>query len=101
VLARPHARSTTEINSENNLFPHRYFTEHLLDVFRKSEQFKPKTLEIFDPTTQETYRGSPATIHTTTVNPNSRSDQQVVKTHSGKTELDPALPRRQPGRKGD
>jgi hypothetical protein len=47
VLTRPRARSTTEINSENSLFPHRYFTEHLMDVFRKSEQFKPKTLEIF------------------------------------------------------
>jgi hypothetical protein len=62
------------------------------------EQFKPRTLKFFEPTTQETYRGSPTTIHTTTVNPNSRSDQQVMKTHSGKTELDPALPRRQPAR---
>jgi hypothetical protein len=28
------------------------------------EQFKPRTLESFDPVTQESYRGSPATIHT-------------------------------------
>jgi hypothetical protein len=35
------------------------------------ERFKPKTLESFDPTTQEPYWGSPAMIHTKTDNPNS------------------------------
>jgi hypothetical protein len=28
------------------------------------EQFKLRALESFDPATQESYRGSPATIHT-------------------------------------
>jgi hypothetical protein len=28
------------------------------------ERFRPQILESFDPATQESYRGSPATIHT-------------------------------------
>jgi hypothetical protein len=36
VLARPRARSTIEINSKNSLYPHSYFTEHLVRVFEKS-----------------------------------------------------------------
>jgi hypothetical protein len=35
VLARPHERSTTKIDSKNSLSPLRYFTEHLVSVFEK------------------------------------------------------------------
>jgi hypothetical protein len=35
MLARQRARSTTKIRSRNNLYYHRHFTEHLVDVFRK------------------------------------------------------------------
>jgi hypothetical protein len=35
VLARPLVRSTTKIDSKNSLYPLRYFTEHLVGVFRK------------------------------------------------------------------
>jgi hypothetical protein len=29
-------RSTTKIRSKNNLYPHRHFTDHLMDVFERS-----------------------------------------------------------------
>jgi hypothetical protein len=35
VLARSCVRSTTKIDLKNSLYPFRYFTEHLVDVFRK------------------------------------------------------------------
>jgi hypothetical protein len=38
VLARPHARSTIEINPKNSLYAHRHFTEHLVCAFEKSPQ---------------------------------------------------------------
>jgi hypothetical protein len=38
VLARPRARSMIKINSNNSLYHHSHFTEHLVDVFRKSPQ---------------------------------------------------------------
>jgi hypothetical protein len=34
--ARTRARPTTEIGSINGLYPHKYFTEYLVDVFMKS-----------------------------------------------------------------
>jgi hypothetical protein len=36
MLARTHVRLTIKINSENNLYPHSYFTKHLVDMFEKS-----------------------------------------------------------------
>jgi hypothetical protein len=35
MLAWPQVRSTTKIESRNSLYPHRYFTEHLVGAFRK------------------------------------------------------------------
>jgi hypothetical protein len=35
VLTRPCARSITKIRSKNNLYPHRHFTKHLMNAFRK------------------------------------------------------------------
>jgi hypothetical protein len=35
ILARPRARSMTKIDSKNSLYAHRYFTEQLVDVFKK------------------------------------------------------------------
>jgi hypothetical protein len=36
VSARTHARSTIEIISNNSIYPHRQFTEHLVSAFGKS-----------------------------------------------------------------
>jgi hypothetical protein len=44
---------------KNSLYPHRYFMEHLVDVFEKSsrrERFETRVNESFDPVTQEQYR---------------------------------------------
>jgi hypothetical protein len=43
-----------KIRSKIDLYPHRYFTKHLMGVFF--------ILESFDPTTQESYRLHPAQI---------------------------------------
>jgi hypothetical protein len=66
VLARPRARSTTEINTKNSLYP-QVFHRTIGGRVRKitaAEQFKPRNLETFDPVNQEYNRASPATIHT-------------------------------------
>jgi hypothetical protein len=65
VLARPRARSTTEINSENNLYPqlsHQTPVDRVREI-TAGEQFEPRNLESFDPVTQELYRYLPAMIH--------------------------------------
>jgi hypothetical protein len=36
VLAQPQARLTMKTGSKNSLYPHRHFTEHLVDAFGKS-----------------------------------------------------------------
>jgi hypothetical protein len=36
MSARTRARSTTKIESKNNLYPHNHFTEHLVNAFKKS-----------------------------------------------------------------
>jgi hypothetical protein len=48
--------STTKIESKNNLYPHSYFTEHMLAAFRKiiaGVQFELENLDLFNPTDKE------------------------------------------------
>jgi hypothetical protein len=64
VLAIQRARSMIKIRSENDLYPHRYFTEHVWKTIEE-ERFKSRNLESFNPVTQELYCpvSDPVTIH--------------------------------------
>jgi hypothetical protein len=67
MLVRPYERSTTKINSKNNLSPLRYFTEHLVGVFEKlprGNDLDHKSSRLLIRWLKCTPRRVPAKIHT-------------------------------------
>jgi hypothetical protein len=67
MLVRPHEISTTKINSKNSLSPLRYFTEYLVDVFRKlprKNDLDHKSSRLLIRWLKCTQRRVPAKIHT-------------------------------------
>jgi hypothetical protein len=55
-----------KIRSKNSLYPQAFYQTPggQVQEITVGEQFEPRTLESFDPATQERYRGLPAMIHT-------------------------------------
>jgi hypothetical protein len=67
VLAGPHVKSMTKINSKNSLYPLRYFTEHMVGVFRKLPQendLDHESLRLLIRWLKDTTGIQPATTHT-------------------------------------
>jgi hypothetical protein len=71
VIARTRARLTIKIRSEINLYPHRHFTEYLVDAFGKSPQkidLNYKTSSFLIRQLKNTHQLPPATVPNQMIN---------------------------------
>jgi hypothetical protein len=89
-----------KIRSKNSLYPHRHFTEQLVDTFEKPPQksnLNHETSKSFDPVTQKLYRLLRTTIHTQSKSTKqSNNEKWHTQTHKPKRTACPATHRPRP-----